>query len=214
MKKTLAQLVDMRSSAIVVIDMQNDFCDPKGACAQYGLDVSMTQDMIPRMQRFFERARDLGAQLIFVQCIHESSTDSETWLFRHGGVPRPLCRKGTWGADFCSVAPEGTEPVVIKHRYSAFIGTRLESVLKTLSVKTLIMTGVGTNVCVESTARDGFMLDYNIVFLSDCTATGKLEAHEATLSNMHNHFGIVATSDEVLAAWRAKTPAMPAASVA
>jgi ureidoacrylate peracid hydrolase len=76
------------------------------------------------------------------------------------------------------------------------------------------MTGVGTNVCVESTARDGFMLDYNIVFLSDCTATGKVEAHEATLANMRNHFGIVATSDEVLAVWRAKIPAMAAASVA
>jgi ureidoacrylate peracid hydrolase len=214
MKKTLAQLVDMRSSAIIVIDMQNDFCDPKGACAKYGLDVSLTQDMIPRMQRFFARARDLGAQLIFVQCIHESSTDSETWLFRHGGVPRPLCRKGTWGADFCGVAPQGTEPVVIKHRYSAFIGTRLESVLKTLGIRTLIMTGVGTNVCVESTARDGFMLDYNVVFLSDCTATGTLEAHEATLSNMRNHFGTVATSDEVLAAWRTKVPAVPVATVA
>jgi ureidoacrylate peracid hydrolase len=208
MKKTLDQLVDLRTSAIIVIDMQNDFCAPNGAGARYGADVSTIQAMIPRMQRFFAGARALGVQLIFVQCIHEPSTDSETWLFRHDGVPRPHCRQGTWGADFCGVAPQGTEPVVIKHRYSAFIGTRFETVLKTLGIRTLIMTGVGTNVCVESTARDGFMLDYNIVFLSDCTATASQGgAHEATLQNMRSFFGTVATSDEVLAVWRSKAAA-------
>jgi ureidoacrylate peracid hydrolase len=207
MKKTLDQLVDLNSSAIIVIDMQNDFCDPNGAGAKHGFDVALIQDMIPRMQRFFAGARALGAQLIFVQCIHEPSTDSETWLFRHDGVPRAHCRKGTWGADFCGVAPQANEPVVIKYRYSAFIGTRFESVLKTLGVKTLVMTGVGTNVCVESTARDGFMLDYNIVFLSDCTATASAGAHEATLQNIRSFFGTVATSDEVLAVWRSKAAA-------
>lgn len=208
MKKSLSELVDLHTSAIIVIDMQNDFCDPNGAGSRYGADVTTIQDMIPRMQRFFSGARAIGAQLIFVQCIHEPSTDSETWLFRHDGVPRPHCRKGTWGADFCGVAPQGAEPVVIKHRYSAFIGTRFESVLKTLGIRTLIMTGVGTNVCVESTARDGFMLDYNVVFLSDCTATASPGgAHEATLQNMRNFFGTVATSDEVLAVWRSKVNA-------
>jgi ureidoacrylate peracid hydrolase len=205
MKKTLDKLVDLRTSAIIVIDMQNDFCDPNGSSAKYGAGVSTIQDMIPRMQRFFAGARALAARLIFVQCIHEPSTDSDTWLFRHGGIPRAHCRKGTWGADYCGVAPQGTEPVVIKHHFSAFIGTRFESVLKTLGIKTLIMTGVGTNVCVESTARDGFMLDYNIVFLSDCTATASPEpAHEATLANIRSFFGTVATSDEVLAVWRSK----------
>jgi ureidoacrylate peracid hydrolase len=207
MKKTLDELVDLRSSAIIVIDMQNDFCDPNGSSAKYGADVSTIQDMIPRMQRFFAGARALGAQLIFVQCIHEPSTDSATWLLRHDGIARPHCRKGTWGADYCGVAPQGTEPVVIKHRYSAFIGTRFESVLKTLGIRTLIMTGVGTNVCVESTARDGFMLDYNIVFLSDCTATASPGAHEATLQNIRSFFGTVATADEVLAVWRSKSAA-------
>ncbi len=208
MRKTLDQLVDLRTTAIIVIDMQNDFCDPNGAGARYGADVSTIQDMIPRMQRFFAGARAVGAQLIFVQCIHEPSTDSETWLFRHDGVPRPHCRKGTWGADFCGVAPQGDEPIVIKHRYSAFIGTRFDSVLKTLGIKTLIMTGVGTNVCVESTARDGFMLDYNIVFLSDCTATASPGgAHEATLQNMRSFFGTVAALDEVLAVWNSNASA-------
>ncbi len=96
---------------------------------------------------------------------------------------------------------------MIKHRYSAFVGTRLESVLHTLGIKTLIMTGVGTNVCVESTARDGFMRDFNIVFLSDCTATSTQEFHDATLANIKLFFGVVATSDDVLATWEGRTAA-------
>jgi len=70
------------------------------------------------------------------------------------------------------------------------------------------MTGVGTNVCVESTARDGFMRDYNIVFVSDCTATSTQEEHEATLSNMRKFFGAVATGDEVLKYWESRVAAL------
>jgi len=90
---------------------------------------------------------------------------------------------------------------VIKHRYSAFINTRLDSVLRTYKTKNLILTGVGTNVCVESTARDGFMMDYNIVFTSDCTAAGSPSLHASTLENMRLHFGTVASAEEIIAAW-------------
>lgn len=198
---TFDQILDPASTAIVVVDMQNDYCAPGGSVASRGHDISMITGMIPRLQQFLDGARGLKAQIIFIQCIHEPETDSETWLARHGGIPQPHVRKGTWGADFCGVAPAKGEPVVIKHRYSAFVGTRLESVLHTLGIRTLIMTGVGTNVCVESTARDGYMRDYNIIFVSDCTATSSLAEHEATLANMRKFFGMVATSDEVLAYW-------------
>jgi ureidoacrylate peracid hydrolase len=157
------------------------------------------------MRGLLREARELGATIIFIQCIHEKATDSAVWTFRLDGKSGTFCRKGTWGADFVGegIAPVGEEPVVVKHRYSAFIGTRFEAVLRTLGIKTLIMTGVGTNVCVESTARDGFMLDHHVVFLSDCTATASPGiAHEATLQNIRDHFGTVTTSDEVLAVWR------------
>jgi ureidoacrylate peracid hydrolase len=99
---------------------------------------------------------------------------------------------------------------VIKHRYSAFINTRLESVLRTLKVENLIMTGVSTNVCVESTARQGYMLDYNIVFLSDCTAAYSQEEHDGALYNMRSHFGVVATADDVIALWETQPALQPA----
>ena len=145
--------------------------------------------------------------MIFIQTIHEAATDSEAWTRRSNGAVSACCRKNTWGAEFTDVAPLPDEPVVVKHRYSAFINTRLDSILRTLKVENLIMTGVSTNVCVESTARHGYMLDYNIVFLADCTAAYSQEEHEGALYNMRSHFGVVATSDDVIAVWNA-TPAL------
>ena len=100
-------------------------------------------------------------------------------------------------------SPSRNEPIVNKQRYSAFWGTRLDSILRTLKRETLILAGVATNVCVESTARDGVFLDYHVVFLSDCTASGDgPAADEATLENMRRHFGRVATAAEVVACWQ------------
>jgi ureidoacrylate peracid hydrolase len=202
---TIEQILEPASTAILVVDMQNDYCHVNGNVSSRGHDVSMIANMIPRLQHFLTEARQLKAKIIFIQCIHEPETDTEVWLKRHGGKPLPHCRKGTWGADFWGVAPQDGEPVVIKHRYSAFVGTRLESVLHGLGIKTLVMTGVGTNVCVESTARDGFMRDFNIIFVSDCTATSTQEFHDATLANIEIFFGAVATSEEVVARWRELT---------
>ena len=163
--------------------------------------------MIPNLQRVLAAARAAKAPVIFIQTIHENATDSEAWVGRLAGKVAAICRKNTWGAEFTEVAPLPSEPVVIKHRYSAFINTRLDSVLRTLKVENLIMTGVSTNVCVESTARQGYMLDYNIVFLSDCTAAYSQEEHDMSLYNMRTHFGVVAASNDIIELWE-KTPAL------
>lgn len=112
-----------------------------------------------------------------------------------------VCRKGSWGADFYEVAPEPGEVVVNKHRYSAFVNTRLDSILRSQKIETLIMTGVSTNVCVESTARDGFMLDYHIVLLRDACASYSTQAHEMTIKNIEGYFGEVTDTREVISLW-------------
>jgi ureidoacrylate peracid hydrolase len=135
--------------------------------------------------------------------VHTDETDSAAWVRRSGGTSTTVCRKGTWGGEFTGVAPREGEGVVNKHRYSAFVNTRLDSVLRTLKIENVIMTGVSTNVCVESTARDGYMKDYLIVFVDDCTATGSEEEHQATLTNMRKHFGMVVQAEDVVGVWRA-----------
>ena len=208
--RSLPELIVPAKSAVIVVDVQNDFCSPDGVLGKAGQPTAAAMEMIPNLQRLLTAARAGGAPVIFIQTIHEAATDSSAWTWRMRGIVGGCCRKNTWGAEFTEVAPEPDEPVVIKHRYSAFINTRLDSVLRTLKVENLIMTGVSTNVCVESTARHGFMLDYNIVFLSDCTAAYSAEEHEGALYNIRNHFGVVGTSDDVIAAWNALPALTPA----
>jgi ureidoacrylate peracid hydrolase len=208
--RTLPELIVPAKTAVIVVDVQNDFCSPDGALGKVGQPTESAMAMIPNLQRVLAAARAAKAPVIFIQTIHENATDSEAWVGRLAGKVAAICRKNTWGAEFTEVAPLPSEPVVIKHRYSAFINTRLDSVLRTLKVENLIMTGVSTNVCVESTARQGYMLDYNIVFWSDCTAAYSQEEHDMSLYNMRTHFGIVATADDVIAQWKTAPALAPA----
>ena len=93
------------------------------------------------------------------------------------------------------------EVIVTKHRYGAFESSDLDLVLRSRGIRTVIMTGVATNVCVETTARQAFLRDYYVVFTSDCTATYSQAEHDATLHNIDSFFGAVVTADEVRAGW-------------
>jgi ureidoacrylate peracid hydrolase len=195
-------IISPSGTALLIVDVQNDYCHPEGCLAKQGMDVSQTHIMIPVLDKFIQEARKFKLPIIFIQTIHEPSTDSKTWMKRlKYANEEGLCRKGTWGCEFFKVSPADQDIVVIKHRYSAFINTRLDSILRSLSISTLLMAGVSTNVCVESTARDGFMLDYDIVFLSDCTAAFSEEAHDMTLKNIDEYFGTVMRSNEIIDDW-------------
>lgn len=209
---SLGEHVDPRQTGLIVVDMQNDFCDSNGALARSGSDPSMIQAMAPRLLRLLEEARRVRLPIMHVRTEHSPWTDSAAWLGRHQDRPRTVCFPGSWGAEYfpgfeprsdTSRAPGSHEFVVTKHRYSGFVGTDLDLVLRAHDIRTVIMTGEATNVCVESTARDAFMRNYRVVFASDCTASTVQSAHDATLFTMARHFGTVATADEIVAAWSA-----------
>ena len=107
--------------------------------------------------------------------------------------------------EFYQITPEAEDIILAKHRYSAFIGTPLDGILRANEVKTLILTGVATNVCVESTARDGFMMDYHIVLPSDLTAGVNDHAKEMSLFNIGTFFGEVVLSERIVKAWEEHT---------
>lgn len=201
----LSEKLDPKHCLVVVVDVQNDFCHPEGVMGKAGQDLFMVEEVMPRLVEVLEEARRVGVPIVFIQTIHSRWTDSQAWLTRvpaaRDKIPQ-LCRPATWGADFYEVGPEGDERVVAKHRYSAFYGTDLDVVLRALGTKTLVMTGFATNVCVETTAREGFMRDYNVVFLSDCTGAYARDEHQAALINMSKYFGLVATSREVRDLWK------------
>jgi ureidoacrylate peracid hydrolase len=188
-------------TAVIVVDVQNDFCHPEGGLARKGADVGMVKEMMPNLHDLLDAARKFEVPIIFIQTFHETATDSGAWA-EVTGVE--LCRTGTWGADFFEVAPLPTEIIVNKHRYSAFINTRLDTVLRTLKIETLVVTGVSTNVCVESTARHGFMLDYNIALAKDACASTSITAHDMTLENIDGYFGSVVTVKQLIEVWKSR----------
>ena len=201
-------------TALIVVDVQNDFCHPEGVSAQKGHDVSAAVEMTPRLRILLERARSTGMKIVFIQTTHDLSVDSVVWNTRAGDVDpapyQPNCATGSWGAEFYEVGPETGDTVVIKHRYSAFAGTDLDVVLKTAGVESLLFTGVATNVCVESTLRDGLFLDYNVTLIEDCCAAYSPDLHEGTVKNVQGTFGAVITSALLAAMWDATAQAIAA----
>ncbi|WP_098742670.1 cysteine hydrolase [Paenibacillus sp. EZ-K15] len=204
--KSLYQLMLGSKAAVIVIDVQNDYCHPEGALSQAGCDVIGVAEMMPQLHRLLHSARELNVPVIFIQTLHEKATDSAAWTTRSSGRSANVCRWGSWGAEFYEVSPEEGDIIVNKHRYSAFVNTRLDSVLKTLKIETLIMTGVSTNVCVESTARDGFMLDYHIVLVADACASYSQAAHDMTLQNIEGYFGKVSEVAQIIDIWMDQMP--------
>lgn len=209
----LQDLVNPATAAVLVVDMQNDFCHPEGAQAAMGADVRLAAEMAPHLKQLLAHARGAGVRCIFVRTHHSPWTNSETWLERgsrrHTRGDVRSCLPGTWGADFY----DGIEPrqspdwdparhdfVVTKHRYSGFVGTDLELALRAQGIKTLIMTGTASDGCVEATARDGFMRDFGIVYVSDCSVASTVDKHEAVLRRLAGT-ATVASSADIVAAW-------------
>lgn len=201
---SLREKVDPRRTALIVVDVQNDFCHDEGAFGRRGRNLGFIQSMVPNLVDFIAKARAKAVPVIFIRTSHGSWTNSAVWLERAKDVSIseiPVCSDGSWGAEFYGVQPLPGDKVVVKHRYSGFYATDLDLVLRATGITTVLMTGVATNVCVESTARDAFQRDYHVVFISDCCATTNAEDHQATLRNIGDHFGVVVTAAEVIEAW-------------
>lgn len=111
---------------------------------------------------------------------------------------------GTWGADYYGpVRPHESEIEIVKHRHSGFNFTPLDSMLRSLGIKTVVLGGVASNVCVEATARDAADYDYYVVVLSDGCAAARKELHDATLYTVETYLGVTAPCDEVARIWSA-----------
>jgi ureidoacrylate peracid hydrolase len=190
--------------ALVVIDVQNDYCHDNGALNQFGRNARDIRRMVPRLKALVEKARQTQVPVIHVRMANTELTKSDAYAehrSRRSGRDRQVCQEGSWGADFYEIKPESGEPVVTKHRYSAFVNTNFETILRAQGIRTLILGGVTTDVCVESTARDAFMRDYHVLFLSDCTGVDNPGVQEAVLERIDRYFGRVVSSTQVTEVW-------------
>ena len=202
--RDLKERCDPQWACLLVVDVQNDFVSSKGSAAQRGDDVSAAQAMVPRLVRLIEEARRVSLPVIYIKTTHSEWTDTPSWIYRKFQQKTlSTCREGTWGAEFYEgISPLPSERVVIKHRYSAFINTDLNTVLKAKGIQSVLTTGVATNVCVETTARDAYMFDYYVTMIEDCAAAYDPRLHDITLENIRHHFGLVASSREIIESWQ------------
>jgi biuret amidohydrolase len=204
--ETLEEVLDPERSTVLVIDMQNDLVLPEGKIARAGLDVSAMVAILPRCAEFIAAARELGVDVVHVQTItlRDGRSDSPSWLRAKGAIvgEAEFTLEGTWGAEICAdCAPLAGEPVVTKHRSSAFRGTDLDTILRALGTETVVIIGEQTPGCVEATYRDAAYHDYYNVLVEDCVAAYDPELHEASLTIQRARHD-VCTADEALSIWR------------
>lgn len=186
----------LRDPVLVLVDMQRDFCSPAGAHGQ-DADTSDPMRAVESAVTFLERYRASGRTPVFVRTLHGEADTSPRWAEKYAQRPTP-CKPGTEGAEFVpALDVRDDEPVVTKHRYSAFHGTDLDVLLGSSGVEELLVGGVATNVCVESTVRAAFDRDYEVTLLSDCTGSTEADLKAASLRNVEGHFGRVRASDEI-----------------
>jgi ureidoacrylate peracid hydrolase len=220
---TLEAKVSPANAALLTVDVQNDFCHDKGYLGRLGTPLGLIQAIAPPLKRLLAAARKRGLPVIHVVSWHDEQYASPVVTeqkLRHG-LPMelngrrlkdaPYCLKGTWGAALYEIDALPGEEVVVKHRYSGFHNTNLDLVLRSRGIQTVILTGVATNACVESTARDVYMHDYYLVLVSDCTAMTSRDAHDATLANIDQFFGQVASSEDIMKCWGVPAAALAAA---
>lgn len=200
----LPELVAPGRTALLVIDMQNDFCADGGYVDRViGKDVAPCQAVAAPIAKLAAAARDAGVPVVWVRADYAPEHLHAPVLAKQAamGIEAVCCAPGSWGYDFFGVAPEPGEMVVDKHRYSAFTGTGLDAALRARGIETLVIAGVQTNVCIESTFRDAFNLGYYLVIPEDCVASHTPPLHDAALMNFRFLFGSLVRSDEVIAQW-------------
>lgn len=200
---TLEQKAAPENAALLVIDVQNDFVADGGFFDRVGADVKTVQKSMPNLERLVGKAREAGVPVIFVQAIYDPEFLSAPMRERNlrRAVEMPRCLTDTWGAEFYSVRPEPGESVIIKHRYSAILNTGLDALLKSRGIRSLLLTGVATDTCVESTGRDAYFIDYYVTIVSDCCGAASESDHLGALKRFDRDYGAIVTSGDLIGAW-------------
>lgn len=215
--------MDTVRSAVIVVDMQNDFGAKGGIFDRAGIDISPIQEVVAPIARVLASARHAGIKVVYLKMGFRSdlsdlgAADSpnrerhlhlgvgKTVRAPNGAESRMLIRD-TWNTDIVpELKPQADDVVLYKHRYSGFYQTDLDAILKRLGVKQLVITGCTTSVCVESTVRDAMFRDYRCLLLGDCMAEPvgyglPRSNHEASLLVMQTLFAWVSGSEEFIMA--------------
>ena len=187
--------LNIAASALIVVDMQQFFLNaasPTFTCG--GIAI------LPTVKRLIDTFRQFERPVIFTRHVHHPD-DLDSGIM--GWWWEGKCLEGSPESEIHpSLAPMPNEKVIFKHRYSAFYNTDLETVLRCLKVEDVVISGIMTNMCCESTARDAYYRDYRVFFLADGTGSINEEMHLASLLNLAFGFAYVTTGDDIIHQFR------------
>jgi len=208
--------LDPREVGLVVVDMQNGFCHPDGARAKaFGVDaIAMPRAIIPNVIDLMRLCRSAGVRITLTRQVHYPDDQARkrrripSHLDRRG-VKLELCWRGTWDSELldeikAEVRPE--DDIVIKHRASAFYNTPLEAELRIKGIQVLIVTGTTTSFCIDSTIRDAYMRDYDVLVPAECVSDTDQAAHDAVLASTDRFHGVVTTTADIAKALGVAAP--------
>jgi ureidoacrylate peracid hydrolase len=208
---------DLARAALLVIDMQNDFCDPAGWLASIGVDTAPARAPIPALQTLLPAFRGAGGQVLWVNWGNRPDRLNLSPSLLHvynpdgagNGLGQPLphngsrtLEAGSWGAAITTgLEPTSQDLHVAKYRMSGFWDTPLDSILRNLDIRTLLFAGVNIDQCVMATLQDANFLGYDCILVEDACATTSPEfCTAATLYNVRQCFGFVTQSAALVAA--------------
>lgn len=191
-------------SAVIVVDMQNDFCSADGALARLGADVTRNQQVAAALPSFLDAARADGALIVWILQNAREEYVSEARRRRAAAMGRgvtEVAAAGSWGAElYDGLVPHGDDVVMEKSKYSAFVATPLQNMLRARERQNLVVCGTAANVCVDSTVRDAYMADFTVVVPKDLVGSTRHELADAALANLGFYFCDVVDSAELLSA--------------
>jgi ureidoacrylate peracid hydrolase len=210
---------EIGKSALIIVDMQNDFVHPEGSFAhvaretpEAGIDMPFLMGTIPYVKRLADAFRTAGRPVVYIAHVVKpdfSDAQFPYWrLGHHPGDHRTFIVEGTWGAQIIDdLTPLAGEHLVIKKGFGGFSNTPLDTILRTMGVTTCVVSGVTTCVCVSTTVRGGVEHNYRMILVKDAVAEVNRDTHEAELKTMARIFADVKTTDEVVAMLASATTA-------
>ena len=186
--------------------MQNGFVSKGGSYDLMGINVSRYAEVVPTLKRLIDYCRRVKIPIFYSQAVREES-GIDLLTRSHRILPksreerikkRPICIRGSWDAEIVDdLKPTADDHVVIKRRDSVFQDTEFEVWLQSLGIDSIIFSGIDTSICVESSLRDAFNHGYDIVMISDATASNNLDHYNSTLDNIRNYYGLVMNLGEL-----------------
>lgn len=192
--------VNPEHTALVIVDMQRDYCCEGGVFEKMGFGLEAPKLLASRLNEFLNKVRPVLKFIVHIKMELNPHLRSPALAEHYERVGLQRKHDSSF-SQFYGVEPKEGEIIIPKYRYSAFVSTYLDQYLRSNRISTLILVGLATNVCLESTARDGFMKDYHIVVPKDMTEGTSDEAKKWSLFNIGTFFGEVVNSKDLLIAW-------------